>query len=244
MRIRHILAMAATVATMVATAAPAVAQTTSVLPGRTTTTAVPVTLHYSPGHHGTRSRAVHPDVAGVGVGVYTTINYASLFQCPDRQCNQGVVTHAFSDDVAAICDYESLSPWGHDWVLVFNHANNQVGYIDAGFLSLQFQGENGTLDGCGTNVSGADTMVDLHTTINNASLFQCPYVANGRAVCNQGVVNTANDDVAGVCALPLHSPWGHNWILVMNRTFNNHEVGFMDAGFLTRAVGNWTVGFC
>src|SRR4051812_27277171 len=78
--------------------------------------------------------------ASVGHRVYSTINHASLFQCPvavighpERSCNQGEITSR-TDRVTSICDAGSTSPWGHAWRLVLNLTNNQVGYMDSGFL--------------------------------------------------------------------------------------------------------------
>src|SRR5207237_49962 len=86
--------------------------------------------------------------AGIGNGVFTTINTASLFQCPvavighpELSCNQGMVVNGtpsgHPDDVVAICLIGQTSPWGHPWTLVLNHANDQVGFIDFGFLVSQ-----------------------------------------------------------------------------------------------------------
>lgn len=74
----------------------------------------------------------------VGIGVWTTIPTASIFQCPWTYCNQGQVTNDKDtpnpDDVAAICYMPWNSPWGHPWVLVLDHTDSQTGFIDLGFL--------------------------------------------------------------------------------------------------------------
>lgn len=91
---------------------------------------------------GTPAAAGSVGINGIGSGVYTTINTASLFQCPYTSCNQGIVANGIPsghpDDVAAICQMPFNSPWGHHWTLVLNHANNQVGFIDIGFLRAQY----------------------------------------------------------------------------------------------------------
>jgi hypothetical protein len=186
-----------------------------------------------------------------GHPVSTTINTASLFQCPwavigGPSCNQGVVVNGtpsgHPDDVWSLCRDARVgvtSPWGHAWRLVLNHANDQVGYIDSGFLVNRI----GVIDT--TDCRGVG--YGVYTTINHASLFQCPWAVIGGPSCNQGeVVNGFfsghPDDVAAICRLSANSPWGHPWWLVLNHA--NLQVGFIDSGFLTSQAGGFSPEFC
>ncbi|GIG71546.1 hypothetical protein [Phytomonospora endophytica] len=153
-------------------------------------------------------------VNGIGVGVHVTINNASLFQCPATNCNQGTAQPA--DDVADICHVPVSPPqWGGLWNLVLNHSNsNQVGWISSTFL-------RGTLSGDNCEGMPRNTQV----TINNASLFQCP-----ASNCNQGTAQPAHH-LKDLCYVPLSTPWGNYWHLVLNYT-NSLQVGWISGTFL------------
>jgi hypothetical protein len=87
-------------------------------------------------------------VNGVGVGVHISIPTASLFQCPASVCNQGTANQNWPtrDDVADICYMPgTTTPWGGNWNLVLNHANNQVGFISTVFVENAGNGFNFTV---------------------------------------------------------------------------------------------------
>lgn len=197
----------------------------------------------------------HDAEARVGYPVWTTINQASLFQCPHavignaaRSCNQGVVANGRpsgrSDDVTSICRVAVpgvRSPWGGEWRLVLNRANNHVGFIDDKFLVKR----EAIVDKTDCRRVGNG----VFTTINRASLFQCPRAVIGDPArsCNQGVVAKGRpagraDDVAAICRLKSRSPWRHDWWLVLNHA-NNH-VGFIDSGFVVPQRGRFTPKTC
>lgn len=200
---------------------------------------------------------VTPNIAnaGVGRGVWTTINHASLFQCPHavigdpaHSCNQGEVPNGVPsghpDDVAAICEDRTsgASPWGQPWNLVLDHANLHVGYIDHQFLVSQ-NGATFPTDVCDDVGNG------VFATINHASLFQCPRAVIGDPAhsCNQGeIVNGLPsghpDEATAICQLNINSPWGHHWWLVIDNA--NQHVGFIDSGFLTAMFDPFTPQAC
>ena len=94
----------------------------------------------------TPSQAV--GVTGVGVGVHVSIPTASLFQCPATNCNQGMANANWptKDDIADICYMpNTTTPWGGNWNLVLNHANNQVGFISTAFVQDAGNGFNFTV---------------------------------------------------------------------------------------------------
>jgi hypothetical protein len=50
--------------------------------------------------------------------------------------------------VAWICQLQGPLPWGGTWGLVFDHANDQEGFIDNNFLRLQHPAVLGDLPIC------------------------------------------------------------------------------------------------
>ncbi len=86
----------------------------------------------------TKKTMVAASIPGIGVGVWTNIPTASIFQCPETNCNQGEVPNdgasGHPDDVAAICILPTNSPWGNPWTLVLDHSNNETGFLDLGFI--------------------------------------------------------------------------------------------------------------
>jgi len=87
-------------------------------------------------------------VNGVGIGVHISIPTASLFQCPASNCNQGIANANWptKDDIADICYMpNTTTPWGGNWNLVLNHANNQVGFISTAFVQDAGNGFNFTV---------------------------------------------------------------------------------------------------
>lgn len=238
MRVSRLAAVsaAATIAalTVTAGAAPAFAQPA------TSATAVAHAADVTPkldtirGRGDTRAQ-VSP--SGVGYGVWSTINTATLFQCPVYKCNRGNIAWGLPsghpDDVAAVCQIPGGGAWPNasdNWVLAYDHIDQNVGFIDSGLLVAQ----NGTFVPPSCDSAG----VGEESSINTATLFQCPDTAH----CNQGEITygipSGNPDaVAGFCYLPIRSPWGGDWALALDH--HNDEVGFIDLQFLypTSPVG-------
>jgi hypothetical protein len=153
--------------------------------------------------------------------VNTTINNASLFQCPSLGCNQGVVVNGIippdgADPVSAICSLNFVIPPPVD-TLVVNKVNLHVGFINHIYLT-----PSPAVPFC--NVTG----IARRTLIPKLSLFQCPNLG-----CNQGVVEEYFTLVRAICTLAFNTPpalGGHRWVLVYNPV--NSHVGFVDQGYL------------
>lgn len=88
--------------------------------------------------------------------------------------------------------------------------------------------DTGTARGAGDiGVTGIGT--GTHLTIQYATIFQCP-----GEWCNKGQINSVNEDIADICYLPIDTPWGDYWHLVLNHA-NNH-VGFITGRFLYQRI--------
>lgn len=161
----------------------------------------------APGSNITRTSAIN-------VPNHTTINHATLFQCPALNCNQGQVVST-NDDVWDKCWANQSTPWGGRWTIVHNAQNGHVGWMSSYFLWIQ--PDEGCHEPSRYRAYG-------NVTINTASLFQCPNVQ-----CNQGVANPIDSLTIFCWALP-YSPWGNAWYLVWNNS--NGHVGWISGNFI------------
>lgn len=78
---------------------------------------------------------IHPDHVGFSVGI--TITTATLFQCPARNCNQGLAYN--NHYLADICYVVRSDPWGPYWDLIYDANNDEVGYINEAWLTSSAQ---------------------------------------------------------------------------------------------------------
>jgi hypothetical protein len=151
--------------------------------------------------------------------VHTTINTASLFQCPNRVCNQGVVSST-SDAVYDLCFLTDNQPsfGGGDWNLVYNPVDNQVGFIAGHWLT----GDLTTVN-CETNPN----LGIFNLTVNGNPVFldQCPDFT-----CNQGLIGQ-HGAALDICVAP--SADGLIWDLYINLV--NLQVGFAPIQDFTQA---------
>jgi hypothetical protein len=185
------------------------------------TTINPVTAVAGSGNYHI-SGYVSPPGAGNGAISITEVTSGiptlSLFQCPDKQCNQGVANQNFpaQDVMGDFCHLPNTAANGEqDWNLVLDYANLHIGFVRGQHLS------GGNAQDCwsvGTATSSG---------VPTLSMFQCPNTG-----CNQGVANqNGRDELADICYLPYSgSPTDQDWHFVLDKT--NLTIGYVRGQYL------------
>lgn len=183
--------------------------------------AVPISAHASvpiKAHAGVAEVHNVPRLPHAGQPVHTTIGAATLFQCPNEHCNEGVVAST-SDTVYDLCFLIGNQPsfGGGDWQLVYNPVDEQVGYIAAHWLT----GDLTTVN-CQTNAD-----LGIFTLTKHAfpvTIYQCLSAMK----CNKGLVDRG-DEAMDIC-------WDQSlgtWDLYFN--LDNLQVGFSDREYFNDA---------
>lgn len=139
-----------------------------------------------------------------GVGIISGVNqHATLYQCPDPQCNKGTADPGQA--LSALCYWPNDNQW--NWVV--NHTNGHTGYVRSEFLTKQAH--------ISCSAYGRGTRLNVYWAL----LYQCPF-----NFCNKGEAYSSHD-LATVCVWLVDREMN----LVHNHT--NGHVGFIDKILLT-----------